>query len=544
MASEAEEKGKGFVFEWKIKNFSYCWHKKGDFLESPSFVVDSLEGTKWKLSLFPRGHTDGNYIGLYLKRDPNCNGPNAGMSIEVELSILSWNTFTSDHTMKNSATLTKGANFGYPAFEKRKDIFMLNKHVFLPEDTLAIRCKMCKSDGKSLTDEKCSATTHITVGRRSFLWPIEKFSTLEPDKENTICVRSASDDRLIMSLNLSLTGGQNFDEIFQVQMTTPIPNIFCTTIFSLLNTSGDKEECGRCEFWFDRVCKTRHMTLLLTKERLMAKRSQYLPNDVLTLQCECAYSTGNAFEEGEKVGPGCVNVEIPQLTYSLHSGDNSSLSVEALEEDLQWLYTDGFLSDVKLKTNSKIFPAHKIILSTRSPVFKAMFTSNMKEKSSKIVDIEDMDDDTVHRMLFYIYTADVEDLQWEGALKLYVAADKYEILTLKMKCSAYIAANLNPNNACDALVLADLHQDVKLKSTVQKFILRNDQVIINSKNWECLMENNLKLATDTFSPGNEGKIGEKNGVVLKFGTVVGISALNNILKVPDRGGYAGGYRGV
>ncbi|CAL1296284.1 unnamed protein product [Larinioides sclopetarius] len=498
MDSETEEEGKCFVFEWKIKNFSYCWHKKGDYLESPSFVVDSIEGTKWKLSLFPRGHTDGNYIGLYLKRDPNCNGPNAGISIEVELSILSWNTFTSDHAMKNSATLTKGANFGYPAFEKRKDIFKLNKYVFLPEDTLAIRCKMWQNDGKSLTIEKCCATTHITVGRRSFLWEIEKFSTLEPDKDNTIFVRSASEERLIMSFNLSLTGGQNFDEIFQVQMSSPIQNMFNTTIFYILNTSGDKEECGRCEFWFDRVYKSRHMTLLLTKERLIAKKSEYLPNDVLTLQCECNYSTGNTFEEVEKVGPGCVNVVIPHLTSSLHSGDNSSPTVEALEEDLQWLYTDGFLSDVKLKTNSKTFPAHKIILSTRSPVFKAMFTSNMKEKSSKIVDIEDMDDDTVHRMLLYIYTADIEDLHWESALQLYEAADKYEILMLKMKCSAYLAANLNPNNACGVLVLADLHQDTKLKTAVQKFILRNDQVIINSEKWEWLIENHLKLATDTL----------------------------------------------
>ncbi|GBN36131.1 hypothetical protein AVEN_123113-1 [Araneus ventricosus] len=39
-------------------------------------------------------------------------------------------------------------------------------------------------------------------------------------------------------------------------------------------------------------------------------------------------------------------------------------------------------------------------------------------------------------------------------------------------------------------------------------------------------------------PGNEEKL-EKNGVVLKFGTVVEISTLNNILKVPDSGGYAG-----
>ncbi|KAF8771305.1 TD and POZ domain-containing protein 5 [Argiope bruennichi] len=498
MASKVEEERKGFIFEWKIKNFSYCWHRKGDYLESPSFVVDSLDGTKWKLSVFPRGHTDGNYIGLFLKRDTNCNGPNTAISIEVVLSILSWNDLGPDHVMRNSATLTKGANFGYPSFQKRKDIFMLNKDIFLPEDTLVVCCKMWKSDGKSLTIEKCFATTHITVGRRSFLWPIEKFSTLEPDKENTFCIRSASDERLILTFNLSLIGGQNFDETFQIQMTSPIPNMYSTASFFLLNISGDKKECGRCEFWFDRVYKSRHMTLLLSKKRLIVKKSQYLPKDVLTLQCECTYSTGNLFEEVEKIGPGCVDITTAQFASSLHSGNNSSHSSNALEEDLLWLYTEGFLSDIKLKTNSQTFPAHKSILSARSPVFNAMFKNNMKEKSSKIVEIEDLDDDTVYQMLLYIYTANIDDLQWESALQLYEAADKYEILTLKLKCSAYLAANLDSNNACDILVLADLHQDEELKSAVQKFIFKNEQSIINSKKWECLMENNLKLAADTL----------------------------------------------
>ncbi|XP_055952083.1 speckle-type POZ protein-like isoform X4 [Argiope bruennichi] len=498
MATEVDTKREEFILEWKIKNFNYCWQKKGDYLKSPSFVSDALEGTKWNLVLFPRGRTDGNYISLNLRRDLNCNGPNTRISIEIELSSVSWVTFKSDHTMRSSATFSKGSGFGFPRFQKRKDIFMLNKDIFLPEDTLIICCKMWRSDSKSPMIERYSATTHITVGRMKFLWTIEKFSDLQPDEGNTFCVTSASDEKIIMFYVLTVTGGQIFDETLQIKLTSPLPSIFFTTSFFVLNTSGGKEECGRCEFWFDYSYKDRYMTLLFTKEALLAKKSHYLPNDVLTLQCECAYSTENSSEEIEKIYPGCVDVITPTLTSSLYSGDNCSESFAALKENLQHLYNDGFLSDVNLHTNSGTFPAHKIILSARSPVFKAMFTNNMKEKSSKIVDIKDLDDDTVHRMLLYIYTAKVEDLCWESAFQLYMAADKYEILSLKTKCSAHLATNLTPNNACDVLILSDLHQDEKLKSAVQNYILKNDKVIINSEKWELLMKTNSKLAANTL----------------------------------------------
>ncbi|GIX99919.1 protein roadkill [Caerostris extrusa] len=96
------------------------------------------------------------------------------------------------------------------------------------------------------------------------------------------------------------------------------------------------------------------------------------------------------------------------------------------------------MSDVKLKTKTCSFPAHKFILSARSPVFKTMFSSDMRESTCDSVDIRDLEDDTVKRMLRFMYTADVVDLGWNSASDLYAAADKYEVLTLKEKCSSYL----------------------------------------------------------------------------------------------------------
>ncbi|GIX80946.1 TD and POZ domain-containing protein 1 [Caerostris extrusa] len=155
------------------------------------------------------------------------------------------------------------------------------------------------------------------------------------------------------------------------------------------------------------------------------------------------------------------------------------------------------MSDVKLKAKTCSFPAHKVILSARSPVFKAMFSSDMRESTCDIVHI-DLNDQTVRRMLRFMYTADVDDLGWSSASELYAAADKYEVLTLKEKCSSYLKANLRPSNACSALVLADLHQDAGLKRLVQDFILKHSLEVMNSDEWKHMMETDLKLAAETM----------------------------------------------
>ncbi|GFR23445.1 tdpoz3 [Trichonephila clavata] len=170
---------------------------------------------------------------------------------------------------------------------------------------------------------------------------------------------------------------------------------------------------------------------------------------------------------------------------------------KTLKEDYKTLYTDGTLSDVKLCTGTQSFPAHTAVLCARSPVFKAMFSDDTKEKNKGSVDVVDLDDDTLHRMLLYMYTCSLEDLKWESVLRLYEAADKYEILSLRKKCSAFLEDRLTPTNACDALVLADRHQ-THFKDVVQNYILDRERCVFLSEEWKVILENNLKLAAETM----------------------------------------------
>ncbi|GIY86268.1 TD and POZ domain-containing protein 1 [Caerostris darwini] len=127
-----------------------------------------------------------------------------------------------------------------------------------------------------------------------------------------------------------------------------------------------------------------------------------------------------------------------------------------------------------------------------------MLQSDMKEKAQDCIHIEDADADTVRRLLLYIYTDACEDLQWESASRVYAAADKYQILSLKDECSSFLKANLDAANACDALMIADLHHDEHLKLATSEFILKHDKKIFNSDEWKRVIRTNGQLAAEVM----------------------------------------------
>ncbi|GBM23450.1 hypothetical protein AVEN_181568-1 [Araneus ventricosus] len=118
-----------------------------------------------------------------------------------------------------------------------------------------------------------------------------------------------------------------------------------------------------------------------------------------------------------------------------------------------------------------------IILCDRSPVFKTMLTKDTRETTSKTVFIEDLDADTVRRLVLYMYADAIHDYQWENIMNLYFTSDKYEVLSLKQKCSSFFKENLCFSNICKALVLADLHQDKQLMSALIDFISKYDSEV-------------------------------------------------------------------
>ena len=103
----------------------------------------------------------------------------------------------------------------------------------------------------------------------------------------------------------------------------------------------------------------------------------------------------------------------------------------------------GELVDTTLVSGAREFMCHKVILAARSSVFKAMFTHDMEEKRGNVVNIVDIEGDTVHDMLLYMYGREVADLD-SKAERLIIAADKYHLTDLKAQCELSLSQNVTP----------------------------------------------------------------------------------------------------
>ncbi|GIY33872.1 TD and POZ domain-containing protein 5 [Caerostris darwini] len=388
--------------------------------------------------------------------------------------------------------------FGFPEFIKREDVIINRRSEILPQDVLTICCTIRRNDGKDIEAGQFSALTDIKVTRRSFVWEIKDFSNLKTNKQMSVVVRSPSKEASII-LKLFLFEVKYLEEVINITVCSSCEAIKLLTLtFSLIDVEGNNVECGKTELLSDQLKEGTILALQISKSEVMENKN-YLMKDCLSLRCEYAFSTGSISEEIEKVLSFGADYrkEIIETEFKpkvLYDHDD-------LLDDLNSLYRDDTLSDMELRTETETFRVHTTILSARSEVFKAMFTTEMRETLNRHVYIPDVDNDTLRRMILYLYTDHLEDLEWESAYLLYAAADKYAIHSLKNKCSVFLRNAFSFSNACNILKLADSHGDEELKQAVQDYILANDEDVINSSEFELLINVNPKLAAETMHKG-------------------------------------------
>ena len=130
---------------------------------------------------------------------------------------------------------------------------------------------------------------------------------------------------------------------------------------------------------------------------------------------------------------------------------------EDYQERCKSMFNNDILSDVKFvvqasqhgdcsdsKRSKMVIPAHKFLLSIRSPVFFAMFCGKIAETKEN-VDLPDCEYEGMLELLRYIYTDQV-CLTGSNVMQVAYLAAKYMIPCLAKKCAAYLGQNLDSSN--------------------------------------------------------------------------------------------------
>ena len=120
------------------------------------------------------------------------------------------------------------------------------------------------------------------------------------------------------------------------------------------------------------------------------------------------------------------------------------------------LFNTEKLSDIKIKCNDRVIPAHRFILYEQSDVFARMLDAQMEEATTNEVIIDEIEGNVIFEMVRYIYTGSLEDDNLHViVLDLLVAAEKYQLLNLKSRCIKACSKYMEKATVIQMLVLAD-----------------------------------------------------------------------------------------
>ena len=157
------------------------------------------------------------------------------------------------------------------------------------------------------------------------------------------------------------------------------------------------------------------------------------------------------------------------LDVDMQLSDLAGQSRTNLTDDLCRLLVDDHLSDVFLCVGDRKFPVHRAILAARSPVFRAMFTSNMKESVAGEIPIEDMEPDVMRELLRCVYT---DQVPVECGCDMLIAFDRFGLISLFDRCQNSVTITVD--NALEVFAVAEEFGAKRLKKRILKFLTNRE----------------------------------------------------------------------
>ena len=127
--------------------------------------------------------------------------------------------------------------------------------------------------------------------------------------------------------------------------------------------------------------------------------------------------------------------KVKNINMNLDEDTVSEPATVKVGQDLFKAFESQDFCDFDIVCDDKVIKCHKVVLASRSPVFKAMLLHNMEESAQQKVEPKNFDFDTMYLVLKFMYKGDIEtNLLEKHAESIFMAADYYEINDLKRSC--------------------------------------------------------------------------------------------------------------
>ncbi len=161
-------------------------------------------------------------------------------------------------------------------------------------------------------------------------------------------------------------------------------------------------------------------------------------------------------------------------------------------EDLRELFQQDHLTDVMLAAEGRSIPCHKVLLAAASKFFYDKFITNPESLEHNILDIDDIDFDTLTSVVSYIYSGNIE-LTVEKTEKLIAASVSLMLPELTKECGNFLGERSSDTSDC--IPVYRIAKANSLEDTSQKAwktMLDNFQAIITTKAFKELSETEVQ----------------------------------------------------
>lgn len=215
-------------------------------------------------------------------------------------------------------------------------------------------------------------------------------------------------------------------------------------------------------------------------KRTALETSDYLKDDCLSVNC--SVGVVRSYTEGPKI----YSIAVPSSNIGMNFGQ---------------LLETGKGTDVNFEVDGETFAAHKLVLATRSPVFRAQLFGPMRDQNTQCIKVEDMEAPVFKALLHFMYWDSLPDMQeltglnttWASTLMaqhLLAAADRYGLERLRVLCEANLCEGVAINTVATTLALAEQHHCFQLKAVCLKFVAlpENLRAVMQTDGFEYLKQ--------------------------------------------------------
>ena len=140
--------------------------------------------------------------------------------------------------------------------------------------------------------------------------------------------------------------------------------------------------------------------------------------------------------------------------------------------------------DVELESDDVHILCHKNVLAATSRYFNAMFTSGMRESSTRVVHIE-LDSASLRSVVDYFYTAEIEFTE-DNVRRLVEASDLFQLDDLNMACGRFMLGRLTSANCVGVFNFASLYRLQQLQEGARRMMLDEVKAVVSASEFKDL----------------------------------------------------------